>query len=202
MTKKLIVGIDEVGRGPLAGPVSIGVVVLPAEFDTTVFGKFGDSKKMTEKARERVHALAGEARASGHISFGVYSQPAEVIDSRGILFALNQCIQQGLTELVVDPATCVVYLDGSLRAPAQYAQESMIRGDSLVPAISLASIVAKVERDRYMSTVAEAAHPEYGFKTHKGYGTASHIAALRTHGPSPLHRSSFIRNIMIQSQHE
>lgn len=196
---KIIVGIDEVGRGPLAGPVSIGIAVL---FEPLDIPELNDSKQMTEKARERVAALARELKDAGRIDFGVYSVSANVIDTRGIEFALRSAIETGLTKLKLDPSEVTLKLDGRLKAPKDFEQESLIHGDALVPAISLASVVAKVTRDHYMSHTADHEYPIYGFKAHKGYGTAAHIHAIRTHGLCPLHRRSFLRNIVVDLPHE
>jgi len=193
MTKKLIVGIDEVGRGPVAGPVSIGIVVCHTELSIP---ELNDSKQMTEKARERVYTLAEALRTSGDIQFGVYSEPAEVVDEKGIEYALRSAICSGLLDLQVRFDEVEIKLDGRLKAPKEFLQESIIHGDSLVPAISLASVVAKVERDRYMVEKAHTAYPEYGFDAHKGYGTAAHLAAIKKNGLSPLHRVSFLRRVI------
>lgn len=193
MTKKLIVGIDEVGRGPVAGPVSIGIVVCHTELSIP---ELNDSKQMTEKARERVYALAAALRTSGDIQFGVYSEPAEVVDEKGIEYALRSAIRSGLLDLQVRFDEVEIKLDGRLRAPKEFLQESIIHGDSLVPAISLASVVAKVERDRYIVEEAHTAYPEYGFDSHKGYGTAAHLVAIKKNGLSPLHRVSFLRRVI------
>lgn len=192
MSQKYIVGIDEVGRGPLAGPVSVGIVVVEQNFDFSTLGKFTDSKKMTERAREGVYERASKAQAHCALRFGVYSEPAEIIDAKGIVFALNSCITRGLRELIEKSEEALVCLDGSLKAPSEYTYKSIIRGDSLVPAISLASVVAKVERDRYMAGEAHTTYPLYGFDRHKGYGTALHQKAIQTHGLTPLHRRTFI----------
>lgn len=193
MTKKLIVGIDEVGRGPVAGPVSIGIVLCRTEL---AIPELNDSKQMTEKARERVYARAEALRMSGDIEFGVYSETAEVIDQKGIEYALRSAIQKGLHEMNIQFDGVEIKLDGRLKAPREFLQESIIHGDALVPAISLASVVAKVERDRYMVTEAHRAFPEYGFDAHKGYGTAAHIATIKQNGLSPLHRVSFLRRVL------
>ena len=190
--KRYQVGIDEVGRGPLAGPVSVGIVVVEQGFDFEVLGRFTDSKKMTEKAREGVYELARHARARGDIRFGVYSEPASLIDAKGIVHALNSCIAQGLEDLACSAEDVSIFLDGSLRAPRGFQATSLVRGDSLIPAISLASVVAKVERDRYMVDIAHATYPQYGFMSHKGYGTKAHQSAIKVHGLTPIHRRTFI----------
>lgn len=189
---RLIVGVDEVGRGPLAGPVSIGIVVCKK---LLCIPELTDSKKMTEEARERVYALAAERAEAGEISFGVYSTSASVIDQVGIEDAIRRIITQGLRELTPHAELAEVILDGRLSAPKEYRQQSLIGGDVLVPAISLASVVAKVERDRYMVRMAEK-YPDYGFEEHKGYGTARHIAAIHEKGPSAIHRMTFLTNII------
>ncbi len=189
---RFTVGIDEVGRGPLAGPVSIGISVSNVSL---AIPELNDSKKMTEAARERVYALASRGMASQELTFGVFSMSASSVDSLGIELCLSRLIARGLKKLVPDPSDVEVFLDGRLRAPAEYRQETVIGGDALIPAISLASVVAKVERDRFMVHVAEK-YPGYGFEKHKGYGTAAHIGALRALGPSVMHRRSFLGNIL------
>ncbi len=190
---RLIVGIDEVGRGPLAGPVSIGIVVCKK---LLFMPELTDSKKMTELARERTRERADELEKEGIIRFGVFSASAVVIDTVGIEEAIARIIAQGLGELVPESESADVVLDGRLRAPKEYRQQSIIGGDVLVPAISLAAVVAKVERDRHMVSMA-GTYPDYGFDEHKGYGTLRHIAAIQKHGPSPIHRKTFLRNFLI-----
>lgn len=197
MSPKYIIGIDEVGRGPVAGPVSVGIVVVEESFDFSKIGSFTDSKKMTAKAREHIYESALHVRTAELISFGVYSVDAKKIDELGISRAIAHAIASGLTVLAPNPGQVSLFLDGSLWAPPQYAQETIIRGDALVPAISLASVVAKVERDRYMSQVAHTDFPEYGFAAHKGYGTKAHMSAIKKHGLSPLHRASFLQRYVV-----
>lgn len=197
MSIQLTIGIDEVGRGPLAGPVAVGITIVPASLDiTALFQGLTDSKKMTESSRARVAGEAENARADGVLQFGVFSLSAERVDSWGIERALQHCIERGLAELAPNPAETHIYLDGRLKAPKEYRQETVIRGDALIPAISLASVVAKVARDRYMSETLHPKLPEYGFDAHKGYGTASHIAAIKEYGPSPEHRKTFLTRIL------
>jgi ribonuclease HII len=198
---KYIVGIDEVGRGPLAGPVSIGIAVIPKAYDISrYFTKLTDSKQMTEKAREAACVEAEVLQKNGTISYGVFSSSAEQIDEWGIEAALSVAIVKGLQKLAPNPEECEVFLDGRLKAPKEYRQEAIIKGDLLVPVISLASVVAKVSRDRYMAGIVHQEFPEYGFDSHKGYGTASHIRAIREHGPSSVHRRSFLSNILLKPQ--
>ena len=149
---------------------------------------------MTEDARERVYELAVDRKKEGEIDFGVFSASASVIDEIGIEDALRRIIAQGLRTLVPEAEKADVILDGRLSAPKEYRQQTLIGGDLLVPAISLASVVAKVERDHYMVRIAEK-YPAYGFEEHKGYGTARHIMAIQEKGPSAIHRMSFLKNI-------
>ncbi len=188
---RYIVGIDEVGRGPLAGPVSIGIVVAKT---LIVMPELTDSKKMTEAARERCARLAEKMAEAGDIAFGIFSAPAYVIDRIGIEESLRRIIAKGLKELASDASKVEVVLDGHLHAPKEYRQQTIIHGDELVPVISLAAVVAKVSRDRHMTRMAKK-HPGYGFERHKGYGTAEHFDALKALGPSPIHRMTYLSGI-------
>lgn len=191
-----IVGVDEAGRGPLAGPVAIGVVRAAEGFDIlAAFPGLNDSKKLSEKKREALFALLQEAIRDGRVRASVTLVSAAAIDGKGIAHALMHGVAKGVRALLPNPEEGKVFLDGSLKAPAEYAQETVIGGDATVPAIMLASIAAKVTRDRYMKKL-DAAYPAYGFAIHKGYGTKAHCAAIRQHGPSAVHRRSFLRNIL------
>ncbi len=188
----MIVGIDEAGRGPLAGPVAVGLVRAPADFDfLETFPGLNDSKKMTEKNRERIFELLQERVAGGDISYLVAMPTAQQIDTYGIAVVIRSAIEKGLSKLVTKGDSQKVWLDGSLTAPAHYEQETVIGGDALIPAIMLASVAAKVTRDRLMVDLAQQ-HPEYGFERHKGYGTKAHYMALREHGLCAIHRATFI----------
>lgn len=189
---KWVVGVDEAGRGPLAGPVSVGIVCVPEGYDLLAkFPGLNDSKQLTEKKREELFTLLEECVSVGDLTYCVRLKSARLIDSRGIAVVIKDAVKEGLTELLEDPSMGKVWLDGALRAPSHYEQETVIGGDGLVPAIMLASIAAKVTRDRLMVQLANK-HPQYGFEKHKGYGTPAHLDAIRTHGPCTLHRSSFI----------
>jgi ribonuclease HII len=161
-----------------------------------------DSKKLTRSARERWYAWLVEQRATGNLSFAVGMSAAAIIDRRGIVPAIRTAMVSALRRALASagpytatPAQCDVRLDGALRAPAGFAnQRTIIKGDETEPMISLASIAAKVERDRRMRAYA-LLHPAYGFDVHKGYGTRSHYAALRKVGTSVLHRASFLRRM-------
>ncbi|MES2014739.1 MAG: ribonuclease HII [Patescibacteria group bacterium] len=193
---KYILGIDEAGRGPLAGPVAVGVVATLKDFDLlAAFPGLNDSKKLSEKKREFLFARLQEEMRVGNVRAVVCLSSAEVIDTKGISYAISHALTQGVRKLMPDPALGKIYLDGSLKAPAEYEQETIIGGDATVPAIMLASVAAKVTRDRLMVKIA-GEQPQYGFEKHKGYGTASHIQAIHTYGISPIHRVSFLSRIV------
>lgn len=189
---RYVLGVDEAGRGPLAGPVAIGTVCAEESFDfLAAFPGLDDSKQLTEAARERLFALLGERQAAGDITYHVELLSHRLIDTKGIVHAVRRGVGKGVRTLLPEPGGGKVWLDGSLRAPAAYEQETVIRGDSLIPAIMLASVAAKVTRDRHMVELAQR-HPGYGFEKHKGYGTAEHYKALRALGPCAIHRISFV----------
>jgi ribonuclease HII len=189
---KLMLGVDEAGRGPLAGPVAVGVVRCREDFDLcAAFPGLNDSKKLTEPAREAIYELLLERVAAGDVAFNVELVSHRVIDTRGITFAVRRGLGRGVRKLMPDPAEGKVWLDGLLKAPKHYEQETVIHGDGLVPAIMLASVAAKVTRDRYMTRLARR-FPHYGFDRHKGYGTDAHYRAIREHGPCGYHRQSYL----------
>lgn len=177
----LLAGVDEAGRGPLAGPVVAAAVILD---DLQPIKGLNDSKVLTEKKRER---LFDEIRAKA-LCFCIAEATVEEIDRINILQATMLAMRRAVEGLRLKPG--LVKVDGNrlpvLRVPA----EAIIKGDALVPAISAASILAKVHRDRLCQQMHEQ-HPQYGFGTHKGYGTPEHLEALRLHGASAWHRQSF-----------
>jgi ribonuclease HII len=191
-----IIGVDEAGRGPLAGPVAVGAVMAPVAYDFLgIFPDLNDSKKISEKKRERIFELLVAEQAAGNIQFCVKSVGAALIDRNGIAKAVHSSVHAGIQQLAPVPAGVRVYLDGSLHAPDGYEQETVVGGDALIPAIMLASIAAKVSRDRLMVKLA-LQYPGYGFEVHKGYGTKAHIAAIRANGLCDLHRRSFCKKII------
>ncbi len=195
--RKCIIGIDEAGRGPLAGPVAVCAAAVEAGFDIkAAFIGVNDSKQMTPRARERVFEAVLVARAQGDVRFAVsYGSPTR-IDTDGITRAVAYAVNECMSALAFAPTEVQVYLDGLLKAPEPYPQKTVIHGDALIPVISLASVIAKVSRDRLMADLAHE-YPQYGFERHKGYGTSAHYAALKEFGPSPLHRMSFLRNALV-----
>ncbi len=187
-----MLGVDEAGRGPLAGPVAVGVVAVPAGFDVAKeFPGVADSKKLSEKKREKLFEMLETRVSHGDARFVVEFENAETIDKEGIVTAVRRALARGVNALAPDSALVHIQLDGALRAPREYSQETIINGDELVPIISLASIAAKVLRDRLMVELSTQ-YPLYGFEKHKGYGTRAHYDALEKHGPCVIHRQSFI----------
>jgi len=177
----LVAGVDEAGRGPLAGPVVAAAVILDPE--QPIQG-LGDSKVLSEKKRER---LFDEIRAKA-LCCCIAEASVEEIDQLNILQATMLAMRRAVEGLRLKPAQVLV--DGNRLPVLKVPAEAIVKGDAKVPAISAASILAKVHRDRLCVAMHEA-HPEYGFATHKGYPTAEHIAALRLHGVSDWHRRSF-----------
>jgi ribonuclease HII len=198
---KWVIGIDEVGRGPLAGPVCVCAVAIPE----TVYKKavwrthnaisLTDSKKMTASGRKIWERHAKSLEASGTIRIGISMRSAAMIDRRGISACIRSCISSALQQLDLDPGDCAVLLDGGLKAPGVYKkQTAVIRGDSIHPIISLASVVAKVRRDKRMQ-VLHRTHSVYRWNENKGYGTLVHRKAIRIHGATLIHRKSFISKV-------
>ena len=180
-----VAGVDEAGRGPLAGPVVAAAVILPADFcDIAGLCGMTDSKKLTAKRRE---AMAVEIRACALVGVGV-AEPAE-IDRLNILHATMAAMARALANLACSPREALIdgnRLPAGLPCPAR----ALVGGDGIEPAISAASIIAKTVRDALMIE-ADTRFPGYGFAGHKGYGAASHMAALESLGPSAIHRLSF-----------
>ena len=187
-----MLGIDEAGRGPLAGPVAVGVVAVSEGFDVLKeFPGVADSKKLSEKKREEIFKMLEARVAQGDACFAVEFESAETIDKEGIVTAVHRALSRGVNALAPDTAVVKIQLDGALRAPSEYAQETIINGDELIPLISLASIAAKVVRDRLMIELS-IQYPLYGFEQHKGYGTRAHYEKLLKYGLCAIHRRSFI----------
>jgi ribonuclease HII len=195
MTDTFLIGIDEAGRGPLAGPISVGAFSIKSKGTLKKFKGVKDSKQLSEKQREEWFKRIKIEKAKGKISFAVSFSSAGVIDSKGITratkTALNRCLKR-LEKKYFASLKCRILLDGSLYAPSRYKnQKTIIDGDAKEPIIALASICAKVLRDRKMKRLAKK-YPGYGFEVHKGYGTKAHYRAIKKHGISMIHRKSFI----------
>lgn len=180
-----IAGLDEAGRGCLAGPVVAAAVILPLDADTlTRFAGVNDSKQLTAQTRERLYDVIYQHALAVGVGFG----SVELIDERNILQATKQAMRNALAQLSLAPQALL--LDAILLKDIALPQRSLIKGDSRSLSIAAASIIAKVTRDRFMLQLHEQ-YPLYGFAQHKGYGTEMHLAALREHGVTPHHRRSF-----------
>jgi ribonuclease HII len=209
MTKdcKLIIGIDEAGRGPLAGPVTVGVFCAEDKMKNKLIkilgGRVRDSKQLSPAKRESIFKILNEMKMNSQVDFSVAHSSPKMIDKIGI----SKCIKNGIKKClnkITHPQPLsyskrgempTIRLDGGLKAPAEFTnQKTIIRGDATDPFIACASIVAKVSRDRLMCRLAKK-FPEYRFEIHKGYGTAAHRALIKKHGVSDLHRVTFCGNI-------
>jgi len=179
---KLIGGVDEVGRGPLAGPVVCAAVILPK--DCEIIG-IDDSKKLTEKKRNELF----EEIKKQAISYNIEFVSEKEIDELNILNATKRCMEKAINNLSVKPD--MMLIDAVTGLNINCDSKSIIKGDAVSYSIGAASILAKVTRDRYMEELDEK-YPEYGFKKHKGYGTKLHMDTLREIGPCEIHRRSFI----------
>ena len=187
---RFVLGVDEAGRGPLAGPVAVGVVAAPEGFDfAAAFPGLNDSKQLPEAVREDLYTKLENPDCG--VRYHVELISHRIIDTRGITYAVRKGVHTGIRKLLEDPGQGKIWLDGLLKAPHRYEQETVIGGDALVPAIMLASVAAKVTRDRYMARLAKR-YPAYGFESHKGYGTRAHYEALERYGTCALHRLSYV----------
>jgi ribonuclease HII len=180
-----VCGIDEAGRGPLAGPVCAAAVILP--FGLAIDG-LNDSKKLTDKKRRELYDVIVEKA----VAYGVAFASEQEIDEINILQATFLAMGRAVEKLAVKPA--LLMIDGNRAKDFGIPNEMIIRGDGLSASIAAASILAKVTRDRFMEEQAKL-YPQYGFEIHKGYGTKKHYEALRAFGPCPIHRRTFLKNL-------
>ena len=184
--RQAICGIDEVGRGPFAGPVVAAAVILPKDCDILYLN---DSKKLSEKKRELLYDEIYEKA----VAIGIGMSSEKVIDEINILQATYEAMRQAVSRLSVQPQ---LLLNDAVTIPEiQIPQVPIIKGDAKSVSIAAASIVAKVTRDRMMEEYDKVL-PEYGFASNKGYGSAAHIEALKKYGPSPIHRKTFITHFV------
>lgn len=181
-----ICGIDEVGRGPLAGPVVAGAVILPKDCDILYLN---DSKQLTEKKREKLYHVIMEKA----VSIGLGFVSPERIDEINILQATYEAMREAVSKL--DPCPDLLLNDAVTIPGLSIRQIPIIKGDAKSISIAAASIIAKVTRDRMMIQY-DSIFPQYGFASNKGYGASSHIEALKKYGPTPIHRKSFIKNLL------
>lgn len=199
---KTSIGIDEVGRGPVAGPVSVGAMQvignrlqgIVKNTEKILGVRLKDSKKLSRKQRELWFEQIKEWKKKKLCDFIVVSVTAKEIDQIGISKAIRKALKRSLAALRPTKQTPVL-LDGGLKAPIEFKnQKTIIKGDEKESVIALASIVAKVTRDRYMIVQAKK-YPAYGFETNVGYGTKKQYAAIKKHGLTPLHRKTYLKNL-------
>jgi len=181
----LLCGVDEAGRGPLAGPVCAAAVILPHGL---VIEGLNDSKKLTEKKREALFDPICEQA----ISFGIAFASVEEIEEHNILNATYLAMNRAIAKL--DPQPALALIDGNRSTGITVQNRCIVKGDARCADIAAASVLAKVSRDRYMLEMASL-YPQYHFEQHKGYGTKLHYAAIREYGPCPIHRMSFLKNL-------
>ena len=180
---QIICGVDEAGRGPLAGPVCAAAVILPAGL---VIPGLDDSKKLSDKRRRELMPVIKENALAYGIAFATH----EEIDEINILQATFLAMERALAQLKIKPDLALI--DGNRQKDFGINVETVVKGDSRSANIAAASVLAKVTRDDYMEQMAKQ-YPEYCFEVHKGYGTKAHYEALRAHGPSPIHRMTFLK---------
>ncbi len=197
------IGIDEVGRGPIAGPVMVGAFMVPVKN----YSKFlrmvhqlgiTDSKKLTAKKREHISKVLCDGTAKGLWYFHIAMSSVTVIDKQGIVAGITKAIQKSIDSVMhyycADYTEVSVFLDGGLKAPVHYVyQETVIKGDAKIPVISAASVLAKVHRDRYMEILDKKYGSKYDWGNNKGYGTKNHYLALKKYRLSDMHRKSFLK---------
>lgn len=181
----LLCGVDEAGRGPLAGPVCAAAVILPAGLEIP---GLNDSKKLSEKQRE---ALFEPIKAAAK-AYGIAFATVDEIENLNILNATFLAMNRAISQLSPQPELALI--DGNRNTGITVPSRCVVKGDSRCADIAAASVLAKVSRDRYMLEMAEK-YPEYGFERHKGYGTKLHYEAIRQYGPCPIHRLSFLKKM-------
>lgn len=181
----ILCGVDEAGRGPLAGPVCAAAVILPRGLEIP---GLNDSKKLSEKRREALYDVI----ISSAMAYGIAFADVEEIERLNILHATFLAMNRAIAQLSVRPELALI--DGNRNSDIEVPSRCIVKGDSRCADIAAASILAKVTRDRYMIKMAEQ-YPQYGFEQHKGYGTKQHYAALREYGATPIHRVSFLRKM-------
>lgn len=182
---QIICGVDEAGRGPLAGPVCAAAVILPANLDIP---GLTDSKKLSDKRRRELYPVIKEQA----IAYGIGFASHEEIDEINILQATFLAMERAMNQLTIRPDLALI--DGNRQKDFGIPVETVVKGDSLSASIAAASVLAKVSRDDVMLQLAQE-YPGYGFEVHKGYGTKAHYEALHNLGPSPIHRMSFLKKL-------
>ena len=178
-------GVDEAGRGPLAGPVCAAAVILP---EGLVIPGLNDSKKLTAKKRDALYDIICDTA----VAFGIAFAAVDEIEALNIKGATYLAMERAIADMA--PAPVLALVDGNDKNTLSIPAVKVVKGDSLCASIAAASVLAKVTRDRYMDDL-DALYPQYGFAKHKGYGTAAHYAALREYGPSSVHRPMYLRKM-------
>ncbi len=178
-----VCGVDEAGRGPLCGPVVAAAVILP---NGLFIEGLNDSKKLSEKKREKLYDVICESA----VAYAIAEASVDEINQSNILEATLLAMRRAILSLPVKPDAALI--DGNISRDFPLPAQAVIHGDAVSPSIAAASILAKVTRDR-LCVELDQSYPQYGIIRHKGYGTKEHMDALRTHGPSPIHRTKFIR---------
>jgi ribonuclease HII len=216
---KFSVGIDEVGRGPIAGPVAVGAFIFLNNGARKLFRGVKESKQLSEKQREEWYEKILQIQKAGHVDFCVSFQSEKIIDSKGLSWAIKKALSDSLGKVMknerylqndrnvrndrcaqLTPNSVKVLLDGGLRAPVEFTdQKTIIKGDEKEMVIALASICAKVLRDRKMNKLG-VKYPQYGFVAHKGYGTKKHYEAIGKYGMLGEHRRSFLKSLTMLSK--
>jgi ribonuclease HII len=203
MSFQYLIGIDEVGRGPLAGPVGVGLCAIKKDklvIAKKIFKNFKDSKQLSEKQRYEWLEKIKSAEKDGILFYKVFMSSEKIIDEKGISFGIKSAMNKCLDFFDFNPETIEIRLDGSLHAKEEFKnQKTIIKGDEKELVIALASIVAKITRDEYMKKIAKK-YPDYGFDVHKGYGTKSHRDIILKNGPSKIHRMSFLKKILARAR--
>lgn len=186
--RKLICGIDEAGRGPLAGPVSVGAVIMPLD-DADIIAGINDSKKLSAKKRDELYDIIKNKA----VAYSCIMLDNNIIDEINILEATKRAMYNAIESLKIKPE--LVLID-AVNLNLDTESKAIIKGDATSYNIAAASIIAKVTRDRLMDEY-DAMYPEYNFKSNKGYGTKEHIEAIKKYGPCPIHRKTFIKNFYV-----
>jgi ribonuclease HII len=196
---KYLIGIDEVGRGPLAGPVAVGAILCKGKVPKR-FSPGKDSKQLSPEARDAWFLKIQKAKKDGELDYAVSFVSAQVIDKKGLSFAIRKALETSLQKVLfnkkISPKDCLVLLDGGLKAPIEFIhQKTIIKGDEKEPIIALASIAAKVLRDRKMCTYSKT-FKNHSFAIHKGYGTKTHYAEIMKYSLTQIHRRSFLKRVI------
>jgi len=194
---KYIIGVDEVGRGPIAGPLAVCAFMVARKYQPYILRGIKESKQLSFVEREEWFRKITSEKKKGRARFTLSYISHKSIDRFGISLALRRAIKRSLLKLEVGPEECLVLLDGGIKAPVEYIhQKTIIKGDAKVRIIAMASVVAKVLRDRVMIRYAKK-FQWHGFEKHKGYGTREHFELIKVFGLTDIHRQSFLKKFLV-----